>query len=232
MISVIELLDSAISARAGFLEESHATAFRLFNGFLEGLPSLCVDIYARTVILHNYAATPANNQTGVAHSWILENLPWIKCIIIKDRSGQTLAQKRGELVYGTSPDQKIIENGIWYAVDLTINRDASFYLDTRNLRAWAQANLAGKTVLNTFAYTGSLAINNALFVSGQEYLASLEALCMDGYLRIEQLIPIPADFTGFEQTRSGSPPSDPAPFNHSTKIAILSVSRKDAKRSE
>jgi 23S rRNA (cytosine1962-C5)-methyltransferase len=36
--------------------------------------------------------------------------------------------------------------------------DASFYLDTRNLRGWALEHLAGKSVLNTFAYTGSLGV--------------------------------------------------------------------------
>ena len=71
-----------------------------------------------------------------------------------------------------------------------------------------------------------VAINNALFVSGKDYLASLEALCADGYLSLEELIPVPADCTGFPQTRLGNPPVDPAPFNHSTKIAILRVRRK------
>ena len=31
-------------------------------------------------------------------------------------------------------------------------------MDTRHLREWMKANLAGKTVLNTFAYTGSLGV--------------------------------------------------------------------------
>ena len=39
-----------------------------------------------------------------------------------------------------------------------MNRDASFYLDTRHLRRWILDHLAGKTVLNTFAYTGSLGV--------------------------------------------------------------------------
>ena len=45
-----------------------------------------------------------------------------------------------------------------YAIDLQLNQDASFYLDTRELRLWAQKNLANKTVLNLFAYTGSLGV--------------------------------------------------------------------------
>ncbi len=71
-----------------------------------------------------------------------------------------------------------------------------------------------------------VAINNALFVSGAAWLGALEALCVDGYLAIEELIPVPPDFTGYPETIVGRPPTDPAPFNHSTKIVVLRVRRK------
>ena len=69
-----------------------------------------------------------------------------------------------------------------------------------------------------------IAINNALYVSGQEYMQSLENLCKDGYLSIRELIPVPDDMVGYNQV--GKPITDPSPFNHSTKIAILDVRRK------
>jgi 23S rRNA (cytosine1962-C5)-methyltransferase len=71
-----------------------------------------------------------------------------------------------------------------------------------------------------------VAINNALYVSGQEYMQTLEELCQDGYLKVEELIPVPEDFTGYPETRVGKPIMDPTPFNHSTKIVVLSVKRK------
>jgi len=49
---------------------------------------------------------------------------------------------------------------------------------------------------------------------------------MDGYLKIAELIPVPEDFTGYPATRLGLPVTEPAPFNHSTKIAVLEVRRK------
>jgi 23S rRNA (cytosine1962-C5)-methyltransferase len=212
-----------------------------------------------------------------------------------------------------------------------MNRDASLYLDTRNLRKWLIENMKGKTVLNAFAYTGSfgasalyggasrvvqldrnrqfldvaketyalngfpirkqdfiaadffsqvgrfkhtgelfdcviidpsffsttskgkvdqvnesarlinkarpliddggylIAINNALYVSGKEYMKTLESLCKDGYLKIKEIVSAPEDFTGYAETISGKPITDPAPFNHSTKIAILEVRRKKTK---
>jgi 23S rRNA (cytosine1962-C5)-methyltransferase len=73
-----------------------------------------------------------------------------------------------------------------------------------------------------------IAINNALYVSGAEYIQTLQELCKDGYLKIKELIPIPEDFTGYPETRIGAPITDPTPFNHSTKIAVLEVRRKKA----
>jgi 23S rRNA (cytosine1962-C5)-methyltransferase len=55
-------------------------------------------------------------------------------------------------------DRKIKEYGVWYAVNLTMNRDVSLYLDTRNLRKWIIENVKDETVLNTFAYTGSFGV--------------------------------------------------------------------------
>ena len=71
-----------------------------------------------------------------------------------------------------------------------------------------------------------VAINNALFVSGREYMQTLESLCKDGYLKVNELIPVPEDFTGYPETCTGNPVTDPSPFNHSTKIAVLEVKRK------
>lgn len=71
-----------------------------------------------------------------------------------------------------------------------------------------------------------VAINNALFLKGSDYIASLEQLSQDGYLSIETLLPVPPDFTGYPETVMAYPPVDPAPFNHPTKIAVLKVSRK------
>jgi len=324
------LLDRALQARQGLIDPRHESAFRLFNGFLEGCPELAIDLYAATAVLHNYAEAPASGEAAVqaAQVFLLARLPWLRAMLVKARNSPSAAERNGRLVHGTQPDRKVREAGTWYALDLTLHRDASLYLDSRGLRAWAKASLAGRSVLNTFAYTGSLgtaalaggarrvlqldrnrrflnlaktsytlngfpiskddflvgdfwplagrlrrakasfdcvfldppffsatgsgvldlaqdsarlinkvrplvadggwlvAVNNALYVSGREYLAALEGLCADGYLAVEALIPVPEDFTGYAATRRGAPVTDPAPFNHATKIAVLRVRRK------
>ena len=69
-----------------------------------------------------------------------------------------------------------------------------------------------------------IAINNALFVSGADYMRTLEDLCQDGYLQLTELISVPDDVIGY--SKIAPPMTDPSPFNHSTKIAVLRVRRK------
>lgn len=327
---ITSLLEKALASRLALFEPSHESAFRLFNGFAEGYPDLVLDIYGRTLVIHNYADDPAQNQTLVQEvaAHLQTVLAWLQAGILKTRNGATQEEKRGVLLFGTDIDRKIKEHGVWYAIDLTLNRDSSLYLDTRNLRKWIIENLKDKSIMNTFAYTGSfgvaalkggasrvvqidlnreylniaktsytlngfpiqkgnfiardffeqvgnmkrtntffdcviidppffsttskgkvdqendsarlinkirplindggylVAINNALFVSGKEYMQTLESLCKDGYFKIKELIPVPEDFTGYPETRMGTPITDPSPFNHSTKIAVLDVKKK------
>ena len=332
---ILPLLENALRARAPLFDARHESAFRLFNGFIEGASNLVIDLYASTLVIHNYADDPAEGRSTVAQAtqFLRNEFPWLRAGIAKTRNptpapAASQEERRGQLLFGEKPDSKIKEHNVWYSIDLTLNRDTSFYLDTRNLRKWLIEHMRGRTILNTFAYTGSLgvaalaggatrvvqhdinprflniaktsytlngfpvrkqdflstdfftlaarlkrtgetfdgvivdppffsttskgrvdqvndsarlinkvrplindgglliAIDNALYVSGREYIQTLESLCKDGYLQIRELIPVPDDFTGYPETRLGKPITDPAPFNHSTKIAILDVRRK------
>lgn len=322
-------LSLALAARQSDLNADHESAFCLFNGFAEGNPNLSLDVYGRTLLINNYADDPTQLQSLIdeAIGYLRSNCNWLRAGILKTRNGTTQEDKRGKLLFGDSPDVKIKEHGVWYALDLTMNRDASFYLDTSNLRKWLIENMRDKSVLNMFAYTGSfgvaalaggatravqvdrnrrfldlakqsyalngfevnpkdfvaqdffpavsrfkhakqlfdcvildppffsstskgrvdqvnesarlinkvrplvndggylIAINNALFVSGQEFMRTLEKLCEDGYMKIQELILVPQNFVGYNIVNK--PITDPAPFNHSTKIAVLSVRRKN-----
>ncbi len=328
--SILKLLDTCLNERQPKLDSMHHEALRLFNGFLEGCPELLVDVYASTLLLYDYAEKPDSLEEvlpAVRHFY-RQRLPWIHCMITKTRISKHVSKRQGESDGGGQPVHRIMEHNTWYAIDLTMNQDASFYLDTRNLRQWLRENAQGWHILNTFAYTGSLgiaalaggashviqtdrsrkflelaeesyevngyatsahehiigdffpiigrmrhgrtlfdcvivdppffsatdrgtvdllsqsqrilnkvrplirdggylvAINNALYLSGSEYHAALEAMCADGYLSIESLIPVPEDVTGFPDTIHDNPPANPAPFNHSTKIAVLRVKKK------
>lgn len=335
--SVEARIDAAIEARAHLVEERHETAFRVLNGFREGVPGLVIDLFGRTAVVHDHddlsdGGEAGRSRVGVATARLLDRLPFLQSIILKPRTAADPVERRGRFVYGDTADRRLRENGVWYALDLFLNQDASFYLDTRNLRSWARENLSGASVLNTFAYTGSLgvaataggarrvvhvdlnraflnvakasytlngfpilqkefasgdffsrvtalkladelydcvfvdppffsqtrygkvdlvteyhrilnkvrplvadggrlvAINNALFVSGESYVELLERLCADGYMSIERFVDVPDDAIGYPQTRVEDELVSSAPFNAPTKIAILRIRRKDGRK--
>ena len=325
---IIPWLEKAIQARTEFFDARHESAFRLFTGFTEGYPNITLDVYGQTLVIHNYADEQTDSQilSQELVDKVRETLSWLRAGILKTRNSKAPEARNGILIFGERPDTQIKEHGVLYAIDLTMNRDASFYLDTRHLRKWLIEKMKGKSVLNTFAYTGSLgvaalaggaihvvqhdlnrkflklaresyalnglpirqadfiaadffptiarlkitkqtfdcvildppffsttskgkvdqekestrlinkvrplindggylvAINNALYVSGREYMHTLEELCKDGYLKVAELIPVPEDCKGYHII--GKPIVDPGPFDHSTKIAVLKVRRK------
>lgn len=153
-----EKLSAAIDVRRDLFDERHRTAFRLFNGFYEGDPELAVDLYGRTLLIHDYSDPPVPDNKKVEHvsRTYLEKLSWLSCIVLKQHRAEDADKRRGQVISGGLPDSKVQENGVWYALDLLLHQDASMYLDTRNLRDWLVRNSAGMRILNTFAYTGSL----------------------------------------------------------------------------
>jgi len=250
--------------------------------------------------------------------------------LLKTRHSTDPEERKGRLLHGQALPQQITEHGIKYAIDLRLNQDDSFYPDTRNLREWLLQNSKQKSILNCFAYTGSLgiaalagaasavvqndingealslaeksyqlnnfsqvmtilkrdffsavnalkkseklfdivildspffsstrygkvdlqkesvqlinkvrplvahegrliAINNALYVTGKQFIDEINDLSKTGYVAMESIITIPSDITGYPETITAKPPVDPAPFNHPTKICVLKVLRKDQK---
>ena len=310
-----------------------AEAARLFNGFYEGYPGLVIDRYGSALVLLDHDAL--YQQTELIRSiaeWSLAHLPGVKSVLLKSRYHEDQRLRKGILVGGNALPQEITEFGVRYALDLQMNQDAGFYLDTRLLRRWLIEHGAGLRVLNTFAYTGSLGvaagkggasqvvqtdlsrtflemarrswslnglpadrhqlivgdffrfagrmrsqsrlfdcvildppyfsttdagkvdlqhgttrlvnkirpvvahegwlivINNALFLTGADFMSELERLCQGQYLVLDSILPVSLDVTGYPETIVDQPPADPAPFNHPTKIAILKVFRKDQQK--
>ncbi|MES2308711.1 MAG: class I SAM-dependent methyltransferase [Verrucomicrobiota bacterium] len=173
-LSIASLLEKAIRLRESMFDPRHETAFRLFNGFLEGNSDLAIDLYAKTLVFHLYSNPPEKGQIllNEAVDYLKQQLPWIQSAVVKERYGADVIKKSGVILFGSKPDRRIFENGVWYSVDLCMNRDASLYLDTRLLRQWIIQNLKGKSVLNTFAYTGSLGV--AAMAAGASKVVQLE----------------------------------------------------------
>lgn len=157
ILETIAIIKSAYEQRQpmGELLKAH----RLFNGFYEGSPGLVLDQYGQTLVVFDHKE-PGESQELIEEisRWALENVKGIKSVLLKQRLHPEERMKNGILIAGSSLPDSIIEFGVSYALDLQMNQDASFYLDTRNLRRWLLDHMAGLSLLNTFAYTGSLGV--------------------------------------------------------------------------
>jgi len=144
--------------RRGSLEEGTRVT-RLFNGFYEGIPDLVLDRYGRALVIFDHSDS-AVSQALVCEitDWALAAGEGLDCVLLKQRQHPDEERRKGILISGKSLPDSAVELGICYALDLRLNQDASFYPDTRGLRRWLLAHAAGKRVLNTFAYTGSLGV--------------------------------------------------------------------------
>ncbi|MFU8825945.1 MAG: class I SAM-dependent methyltransferase [Brevefilum sp.] len=327
----IESLIKAAEKRAALSQQTEA--YRLCNGFYEGLPGLVFDRYGPALVILDHTEPGTSDEVvDAAAQWGMAALEDVETVLHKQRSHPEENFRRGVCLAGGYLPKQISELGVLYALDLQLHQDASFYLDTRNLRRWLRENMAGKRVLNTFCYTGSLGIaagvggaaqvvqtdlnakylrlarqswalnqlptavcqtvpgdffrvvgrmrsqgllfdcvildppffsateagrvdllgettrlinkvrplvaheghlvviNNALFLSGADFMAELDALCQSPYIELETTLPVPPDVTGYPETVITPPPTDPKPFNHPTKIAILKMMRKDGRQ--
>jgi len=144
----------------GLFDEKHHGAIRLYNGFYEGEAHLVVDLYARTLLIHNYLPPniDAAQLMSRVQTYYLEKIPWLNTVIVKNRRSQSPRERAGKITFGSVASDRVQEAGIWYALHLLMHQEASFFLDTRDLRAWLKDSLAVDTLLNTFAYTGSLGV--------------------------------------------------------------------------
>ncbi|NUP10643.1 MAG: SAM-dependent methyltransferase [Polyangiaceae bacterium] len=339
-----QLIDGAIERRQAFVAESRRTphpknAFRLFDGFREGAPRFVLDVYGTSLVVFDHG-DPEEEGAGVESAraladLVISKLPFLKTAVHKPKGVRDPILRRGSLLAGDEAElcRAIEEDGVRYAIRLLLHHDASFYLDTRNLRAFVREQAPGKRVLNAFAYTGSVGVaaaaagakavvqtdrsklflnvakdsnalnglpvarpsflagdyfdvtaqlrkknelfdlvildpplfadsargrvdleatygrlvdkvrpvvgdggllvlvNNALFVSGIAFMQSIDAIVGQGYAKLEKTISVPEDCAPVTDDASEAKlPADPAPFNHATKIAVLRLNRRDARR--
>lgn len=166
-------LHRAFLARSSLLDTSDTDAIRLFNGFLEGDSRWVIELFGNTLVINdNLQTEPDLQDAKILARYYLDWLPTIKSILLKQRNSPRTEARQGVLIFGQKITTQIKESNIYYAINLQINQDSSFYLDTRVLRIWLFERMRGKSVLNTFAYTGSLGI--AALAGGAEEVIQLD----------------------------------------------------------
>jgi 23S rRNA (cytosine1962-C5)-methyltransferase len=157
-------LATAFEARAGLLAQLHAEetdAYRLFHGSVEGQPGLTVDRYGDLLLVQSFHRSLEAAQLAALDEFYADVLPGMT-LIYNDR-----AQANSRILNALDPETLATAQQPRTARELGVNyriqarhegQDPWLFLDMRAGRRRIMQEVAGKSVLNLFAYTCSAGI--------------------------------------------------------------------------
>jgi len=157
-------IEVALDRRKKYFNDADTTAFRVFNGEGDGIGGLTIDYFAGYYLISWYSKGIYQFKDDILNS--LENLVEYKAIYQKkrfDNEGRYIEDD--DFVRGTKGDFPIIikENGVKFSIYLNDGPMVGLFLDQREVRKILRDKYAkGKTVLNTFSYTGAFSVCAAI----------------------------------------------------------------------
>ena len=155
---------TAAEKRAPFFASDHTSAFRVFNGEGDGIGGLTIDFFNGFYMVSWYSEGIYTFRDVLYEA--LNIVLNTRGVYEKKRfhtNGQYVEQD--DYISGEKGEFPLIvsENGMNYAVDLNDGAMTGIFLDQRNVRKALRDHYSeGKTVLNTFSYTGAFSVAAAL----------------------------------------------------------------------
>ena len=157
---LVRTVAQAAALRLALWEEGTLTAIRLVHGGADGLPGITVDRFAQVAVVSLYRELSADEEAALGHA--VGALPGITSVYLKrrPREARVVANTQKthlapELPVIGPPVERLIayEGGCAYVIRPDQGLSVGLYLDMREARAWLRGRVAGRTVLNLFAYT-------------------------------------------------------------------------------
>ncbi len=145
----------------GLLGKAATTCFRLIHAEGDGLPGLIVDVYGNTAVVQCHSVGMHRQRQLIAEAILATSNGVVTAVF--DKSKETLPPiyagtvSNGYLV-GTSTAQEVHENSHTFFVDWETGQKTGFFLDQRDNRQLLGRYTAGKTVLNSFCYSGGFSV--------------------------------------------------------------------------
>ncbi len=161
----IRKIKEAIVYRQEFFNSTETTAFRVFNGEGDGIGGLTIDYFDGYYLLTWYSVGIYTFKAEILEA--LKTTVAYKGIYQKkrfDAKGQYLDDTDDFICGEKAPEPLIIkENNGKFAIYLDDGAMVGIFLDQKEVRKTIRDKYAkGKTVLNTFSYTGAFSVFAAL----------------------------------------------------------------------
>ncbi len=151
---------AALGKRSRYFADHETNAFRIFNGEGDGIGGLTIDYFDGYCLINWYSHGIYRFKETIVEA--LSAMTAAKGIYEKkrfDSGGKYLTDD--DFVKGLRPEFPLIvkEKGVKYAVYLNEGAMTGIFLDQREVRGrLKEAYSKGKTVLNTFSYTGAFSV--------------------------------------------------------------------------
>ena len=158
-------IKEALRYRKELYEDQETTAFRVFNGEGDGIGGLTIDYFDGFYLITWYSLGIYTFKETILQA--LQDSTSYKGIYQKkrfDAKGRYLEDKE-DFICGEKAAAPIFikENGVKFAIYLDDGAMVGIFLDQRDVRRTIRDKYAkGKTVLNTFSYTGAFSVYAAL----------------------------------------------------------------------
>lgn len=157
-------INAAISRRNHLLMDDSTNAYRVFNGEGDGIGGLTIDYYDGYYLVQWYSKGMYKFRDDVINT--LKKRKPIKGIFQKKRFGEDGGYiESSDFILGEYPEWPLIvkQDGMNYTVNLDDGAMTGIFLDQRHVRHQLKTKYAkGKSVLNTFSYTGAFGVAAAL----------------------------------------------------------------------
>ena len=147
----------------GLTDNEQTDCYRLIHGEGDSLPGLVVDIYGTTAVVQCHSVGMYRSRMAIAAA--LREVYGDKLTAIYDKSSQTVPFKAGlnavdGYIWGHSDHKSHVvkENGEKFLVNWEEGQKTGFFLDQRYNRELVRHYAKGRTVLNTFCYTGGFSV--------------------------------------------------------------------------
>ncbi len=153
----------AVRQSLGLADSEQTTCYRLIHGEGDSLPGLIVDIYDSGAVVQCHSVGMYHSRAKIAEA--LRATYGDKLTSIYDKSAATLPFNANlgavdGYLYGNSEEEAhvVLENGHKFSVNWERGQKTGFFLDQRYNRELVGAYSKGRTVLNTFCYTGGFSV--------------------------------------------------------------------------
>ena len=159
------MISTALDVRRtlGLTDAPDTTCYRLVHGEGDSLPGLVVDIYDTTAVIQCHSVGMYHARLTIADA--IRTVYGDRITAIYDKSSQTVPFKAGlnpvdGYLYGKTGGmpRTVLENGEKFLVNWEEGQKTGFFIDQRFNRELVRRYARGRTVLNTFCYTGGFSV--------------------------------------------------------------------------